>query len=297
MRLTIDRPQGFLPAASFRGFEQPSTGSTIAVTEITASAYDMVTGMTEKALLGRGMELLNQEHNDADDIISRLYEVRQVVNEATFAKWIRVVGNERTAVLITATCAERLREDLGPALRDAVGSVQLDFSKETSRGPESPIAELKYAGRLGHLSIYTSTGQLPIENLPSPQFAAGWHVVSIPKQALSPFAKSLISLKDELVDIEIEFETDVSIDEIAGIEIIARGRSVRDDSTLRVYVCLLHTPDAVFMMRGSAGVDRFPHYGAVFARMARAFRRDAEEGRELASNAAGQTPSEGFPTI
>lgn len=289
MRLTIDRPQGFLPAKSFRGFEQPSTGSTIVVTEITASADEIAASMTEEALLRRGMELLNQECGNGDG--SPLYEVRQSVGEESFTKWIRVLGNDAAAVLITATCAERLREDLGPVLRDAVCSVYLDFSQEPARRPESPIPELKYAGRIGGLSIYTTNGQLPVENRRSPQFSAGWHFTAIPKQALKAFAKALVPVRDELVDVECESEAQVVIDGLDGVEIIARGRSARDDSTLRIYVCVLHSHDAVFMMRGSAGMDRFPHFGTIFTRMARSFRNDAMEASRLESTASNQSMS------
>ncbi len=54
MHITLEKPLGFLPAAHFRGFEQPSTGSAIAVTELSAPCEAVLAGMTREALASLG---------------------------------------------------------------------------------------------------------------------------------------------------------------------------------------------------------------------------------------------------
>ncbi|MDZ4782966.1 MAG: hypothetical protein SGJ19_22190 [Planctomycetia bacterium] len=271
MRISIDKPQGFLAAASFRGFEQPSTGSAIAVTELTAPREAILATMTAESLSERGLELLEEERVSMADGPARLLIARQFAREVWTYKWISISGNETTSVLVTASCPERNAESMAATLRQAVLSVRCYPNDEASDMPESAVKELVYAGCAGDSAIYTEDGRLPLASPVAACMTLSF-APPAPVATLQEAAGRLLASNVRLREIQPRFSRAVQVGELSGWEIRALAQHAHHAVPLLAYICVVATKEQLVVMQGSVGDERRIQFEHVFARFARGYR-------------------------
>ncbi len=275
MRITIEKPQGFLAATRFRGFEQPSTASAIVVTELTAPRDALLASLTGESLSARNIELLDEERTSEVNGPARLLIARQSVGEDRHYKWISISGDATSSVLVTASCPERFAESMAAILRLAVLSVRCHDDDGTLAVPQSPVKELVYAGCAGDSTIYTEDGRLPLASSEAACFTLAF-APRTPSAAVQAAAGRLLALNLRLRDIQLCSSRAVQVDHLSGWELRSTARHAHDDAPLFAYICVLAANERLIVMQGSVGDARRAQFEHVFARFARGYRQRDE---------------------
>ena len=119
-RVSIAPPPGFLPSTRFPGFHRPDAASSIVVAEFAAPVEPIRAAMTAQALRGQGMTLLSSSRAVAGGIVGTLYSVREQIRGKSYRKWMALFGNDREAVLLTASFPEALASELAEPLKTSL---------------------------------------------------------------------------------------------------------------------------------------------------------------------------------
>lgn len=118
--VTLAPPEGFSLAKQYPGFERPEAQASLMVTEVSGDAADMIRGMTEPTLAGKGVMLISGADVVIKDKPARLLHVRQKTTKGDVLKWILIAGDINTTIMIVGTFTEGFALGIGDSIKQSL---------------------------------------------------------------------------------------------------------------------------------------------------------------------------------
>jgi hypothetical protein len=144
----------------------------------------------------------------------------------------------------------------------------LDYSIQEESG------DLKLAKRFSNSLLYTKNGQFPAESIDDPLFVVAPSVVSR-NLNLRTLARDRLLQTDNLTNIELQSEGNITIDGLQGYQIIAVGRDVKSETVMTLYqVILVDDRDYYYIMQGQVDRRLQEQYLRIFEELALSFQRN-----------------------
>lgn len=281
-RISLTPPAGFTPSAQFPGYELESHDSSIMVTEIPGPFAEVSAGFSKpEELAKRGMSLLDKQKVKLSGQNALLMKVEQKAYGTNFLKWLLVFGDEKETAMITATFQKQHEAELSEKMKASVLTATWDTKKEVSptEGLSFTIeerGELKLSKRFSNMLIFTKHGIFPSKTADDPLLVVGQ---SISKTAIpdnEQYAKARVIQITQVKDVEIEKLSKITLDDLDGYEIVAKGKDNKSGQAMLVYQVMLFEEQHYFLMQGLVSDKNRQSNLDVFRDMTRTFKRSKE---------------------
>jgi hypothetical protein len=278
MRVTLQPPEGFVPAERFTGFQRAEARASIMVVELAAPFTEMEARLTPEAFAEQGMRVRTSEALSVDSMRGRLVAVTQEGGGETFEKWALMFGDDSVTVIITASYPQRSADSLSEPLKRAVLSARLTdvVPADLLEGLNFRIAEgrrLRIARRLGNTLLLNESGQLPNPSPASPFLVVGASVSQADLGDLEAFARRRIMQTASFSQVSNVTGAPVSIDGTAGYELFADAVHTESSTPVKLYQVVVAEGSHYHLIQASAGVDHAADFIPEFQAIARSLRR------------------------
>lgn len=277
-RVTLQPPEGFVPAERFTGFQRAEARASIMVVELEAPFTEMEGRLTDEAFAAQGMRVRNSEALSVDSMRGRLVAVTQEARGETFDKWALMFGDSSVTVIVTATYPRRSTDSLSVPLKRAVLSARLG-----DRVPADPLEGLNFritegprlriAQRVGNTLLLNESGQLPNPGPESPFLVVGTSVSPVDLEDLEAFARRRITQTVNFSQVSNVTGASVSIDGSTGYELFADAVHTGSSTPVRLYQVVVAEGSHYHLIQASAGVAGAADFIAEFQAIARSLRR------------------------
>jgi len=278
-KVSLKPPDGFTPSSQFPGYWDESLGSSIMITEFPAPFAEVSGGFSNpSALTKRGMSLLSKQDVKVASQSGLLVQVKQSFSGTEYLKWLLIFGDEKETVLIAAAFPMMLEDELSEKLKTSILTATWDRKKEVSpteglNFTVNQLGELKLAKRIGNMLAFTRNGIFPSEDVDEPFLVVGQSVTKMKIGNPEEFAKARVLQTATIADFEIEQVSKITIDDLAGYEIVAKGKDKGSGQPMVIYQVILFEELSYVLMQGLIS-DRKRHSNLeVFKEMVRTFKR------------------------
>jgi hypothetical protein len=278
-RVSLVPPTGFTPAAQFSGFWQESIGSSIMVTEFSGPLSEVSSGfLNSSELAKRGMALLNKREVNVNNESGLMLHLRQNALGTEYRKWLLIFGDEKESVIIAATFPKELEGNLSERMKASVLTAKWDRERKVppTEGLNFTLTEkgeIRLAKRIANSLLYTKSGVFPSKTVDDPLFIIGQALSKLDIEDKEQFAKSRLSQTATITDVEIEQFGQVTVDNLSGYEIFAKGNDKESGSSMLVYQMVLYEGQSYYIMQGLVSSKHGQTYLPAFKEMSRSFRR------------------------
>ncbi len=281
--LSIDQPTGFVRAERFNGLQQEETGSSVVLVVLPGPFEKVSAGMNQENLAKRNILLHTRENTQIEGTSGVLLDVEQSAYGRTFRKWILVYGNSESTTLVTANYPAEMIVELSDMLRKIVLSVKGAAKGKPSKplfvvGKAKTLKPIVGIAAMGKVVAYSTSGKLPRAFPGEAMFLVA---PSLGSPLITEHEKAALSRLNSLADTKIKKvkkTSDVQIDGMKGIEILADGRAVKDDLAISIYMVMLFPKEGgYFLMNGTTAQANPDHAAAMddFRSLAYSFKRSA----------------------
>lgn len=267
-------PSGFVTATNFSGFQNVETGASIMINELPVPYQSIVDGFTVDALKSRGMTLINKQNIDFNGSKAIIFNVTQPANGITYIKQMFVFGDTKGTVLVNGIYPEASKE-VEAKIKEALLSIvynntqndnPLDAATFTIDTKDTDFKLTKYMS--GSL-IYSTDGQIPTEK---PTLIVGNSVAKAPTQNRRRYSEERLGKLprgDQNIIKEIK---EITIDNLNGYEIVAKGKT-KDDKAELVYQVMLFNDNGDYYIIVGQSKEDFVKYLESFKKIALTFKR------------------------
>lgn len=275
-RVSIEVPDGFIPATGFQGFMHPDRGASITVSEV-PQPFDMYRqNFSREAIEDRGMSVREHGRLTVDSFDGILVRGIDATGETAYEAWLLVFGDLRRSVMIIASYPERQAAGFRVEARDALLSVQwepamdldpmegLDFEIEASR-------RLRISGKFPDTLILTEEGR-GRTSVDAPFLVVSSRPGRFDFGNLEEFSRQQLDQIDIIEQPTVVEGKLKSVAGMAGYEITAEATESRSGTPLGVYQLVLGEKGAVFIVQGFVGADRAPEFLPEFRAVAESLR-------------------------
>ena len=275
--VSIDPPPGFMPMDRLPGFEYPARRSTILVSELPGSALDVRRSMTRENLAGRGQTLVTSETVRAAGGTGLLLQITQWAGGIQFTKWMLVTGDTKHSVVVVGAFPRTL-PDMSFPIRRAVLSTTWK-SGGPGAGQEgltfrvTPTPELKLAGRMGNLLLFSESGKMQPSNPTEAMMIVGSSYMDHPITNVESFARARAAQTTRIGPLRDIQGRAMTQDGLLGYELIARTNDTQSGQELRMYQMILADRTTYYIAQGFAAPQRAPALIAQFRRVLSSFRK------------------------
>ena len=274
----IQIPEGFEKAASFNGFQQEATGSSVVVTVIPGPYAAITKAFTEEGLATRGVKLISKKNEKLAGGEGLLLNVSQDAHGQTFHKWMAIFGNTSKTTMVTATFPAS-NADLSKTLHQCVMSVA---PADNSSAPISLPFELddveglvlvESMAAMGKTATFTKNGTTPLTEPTDPLFIAAPSLGNVPTGNTKQFATQRLRKTTGTEIDEIQTVAEITIDGISGFEIDATGHLSKSAEKVELYQVMLFPPKGgYFLMTGIVGQEESEEFIPKFKSLAKSWK-------------------------
>ncbi len=114
-------PAGFTPSTQFPGYQFESLGSSIMITELPGPFAEASAGFSKPSeLMKRGMSVLDKKEVKSNGQNGLLVKVEQNAYGTDYLKWLLIFGDEKEAVIITATFPKQYESELSEKMKASI---------------------------------------------------------------------------------------------------------------------------------------------------------------------------------
>lgn len=278
-RISLIPPDEFSLSPRFPGYWLESFASSIIVTEFPGPFSELISGFSDASSLSqRGMSVLSRRSVTVGQHKGELLNIEQRTLGTDYLKWLLIFGDDKEAVIIAATCPKEFEKLLSEKLKASVLTAKWHKERAVSllEGLNFTIREkggMKVAKRIANSLNYTKSGVFPSKVLDDPFFIVGQTLSAVMINDQKEFAKVRVSQTATITAIEIHESSDIVIDSVAGIEILANGKDLESGQAMVLYQVLLFEDQSYYIMQGIVSQKYGADYLPVFKEMAKSFRR------------------------
>lgn len=277
VRVRLQPPAGFTPAARYPGFEHAGSGASIMVSEIPGPFAELRAGFTAEALASRGMTLRSSEGLGIGGREGVLVAVTQSARGTEFEKWIAMFGDDSATVMVTGTYPAAAAAELSASMRSAVLSAQLregqldPFEGLGFRVTESP--RLRVATRVSNALLLNEAGNLSHPRPGDTGFVVGRSIAEVDLADLEAFSRRRLQQTATLSGITNVSGQPVTIDGIHGFELLADALNTGTSIPMRIYQVVLPEGSHYILIQGLVRADQADELVPEFRAVAQSLRR------------------------
>jgi hypothetical protein len=273
--VTIVPPDGFVPAASFPGFEHEGSGSSVVVTEIPGSYSQIAGAMTDERVGGEGITITSRTDVMIDGRPSLLLEGTQQAYGMTFGKVMLVTGTEALTATVTGNYPAD-EASLESIVRAAVLTTSFDPDRQVDpaaalRFTISPAPPLRFAGVIMNGALYNTSGAVPSADPGEPYLIVAPSLGDAGTSDLAALAREQLR-QAEVTDVVAQDPADVTIGGLSGIELTATAKGPTGGAEVFVYEVLLFDRAGVVTMIGVCPIERRAECLGAFEETTRTYR-------------------------
>lgn len=256
-RVTLAPPEGFEVSDRFPGFILKEHNASIMVTEMPGPYEPIISGFSmPEELQKQQMQKISEEILPERALPAKLIHLKQEAYETTWLKWILIMGNETGTLIVTATFLKQDEALFSAVMKEAVLSTQwnVNETKNLFDGLDfriSHINSFEVKERMGHNILLKSSKEIPDATHYPAFFVIG---LSFSEQLfiqdLTVFAKKRLFQTEQVKDLWIEQEKEITLDGLKGIELIATGKHVKFPHILTLYQVVLLDKAGYVLMQG-----------------------------------------------
>lgn len=278
-RVSLKPPSGFTPSPQFSGYWLESHDSSLIVTELPGSFREVSFGFSSPAeLAARGLSLLSQQEIEISGLRGVLLQLKQTAFSTDYLKWIAVFGDDKESVMIAATFPKKHENELSQKMRMSILTATWNRGQKVSPTEGlnftfTEIGELKLAKRIANSLVFTKGGIFPSRAIDDPIFVLGQSIGKIEANDLEQFAISRISQTASVSNVVIEQSEKVTVDNLTGHEIVAKGKDIESGQAMVIYQMILFEDQRYYLMQGLISGAQRENYLTAFKEMARLFKR------------------------
>lgn len=277
-RVTLQPPEGFVPAERFTGFQRAESGASIVVVQLEAPFTEMEGRLTAEAFAEQGMRVRSSEQLSVDSMRGRLVAVTQEARGTTFDKWALMFGDDAVTVIVTATYPRHVADSLSEPMKRAVLSARVG-----ARAPANPLeglnfritegSRLRIAQRVGNMLLLNESGRLPNAGPESPFLVVGASVSPVELGDLEAFARRRITQTVSFSQVSNVSGAPVSIDGSPAYELFADAVHTESSTPVKLYQVVVAEGSHYHLIQASAGVGAATEFIPEFQAIARSLRR------------------------
>ncbi len=268
-------PKGFDKAETFSGFQQPTTGSSIMITELPTNYMVIVNSFTADALAKAGLILIHSDTIIFNEMTAFTYLIKQKANEVTFNKQVFIFGNDKQAVMVNGMYPEN-ETAVGDIILSSMKSVRYNETtaengKEAVKFALDPTGtSMIYSGYVSGALMYSQDGKMPTQSQDGAVFTVGSSFSSITIEDTKAYTESRIKSLPYGEKTVIKSITPLTIYNINGYEIIAEGSDKENQQQLIYFVMLYPDNDSYYIMLGMTNAQ-YESYLTDFRKLAHTF--------------------------
>ncbi len=277
--VTLIPPPGFSKADRFPGFFLREADSSIMVTDMPGPYNEITKSFNKIDLSARGMRLIEKKVVTVCEKNGLLLNILQTAHKKLYEKWVVIFGSENETYLVTATFPQDLRDQMSNALHSSILSTQCssDTDKNFFEGLTFTISnspKMKFANKMGNNVTMTKDGSFPAKNETDPILIAGASisqglVINNKKSFAIKRVQQIATLKDiKIMDIK-----KITIDNLLGYEIMAKGTDKKLEGTNYVYQLILFGESDYYMILGMVTAADKTEYIPTFRQIAMTFKQ------------------------
>jgi hypothetical protein len=253
-KISLVPPKGFIKAQDFVGFQQNESGSSIIVAEIKAPFAETKAGLTNEALLSRGIVVQQADSMTINNLPASFITGIQTARGTTFTKYILAFGTKEETMLLTGVFPEALKE-LGAGIRTAMLSAFYEAGKKINPLDavdfeiDVTLAKLILAKGIPGGLVYTVDGTVPTKSKDKTTLMAtkSFSQVDIVDKKL--FAINRLKQMPIQID-KIDSTNAITVDGISGYEIIATAHET-NGAARKVYQVILYSDHSYYIFFGT----------------------------------------------
>lgn len=267
-------PVGFVASTTFGGFQNAEIGASIMINELPTSYQTLVDGFTAEALKSRGMTLIKKETIDFNGSKATLFNVTQSANGTTYIKQMLVFGDTKVTVLVNGIYPEASK-DIDAQIKDALFSTVYNISQ--SENPleaatftiDTKDTDFKLIKYMSGTLLYSTDGKIPTEK---PILMVGNSIAKVSSQNQKKYSEERLKKLPNGEQNTIEEIKEITIDNLKGYEIIAKGKTKDNEKELVYQVMLFNENGDYYIIVGQTKED-FEIYLDIFRKISKTFKR------------------------
>ena len=257
-KVSVFPPKDFTSSLQFSGFEHTNSGSSIMITEIPGPVLEVGKGLTKEGLASRGMILIEKNNIIVNSKEAKLLKIRQYAGSVEYLKWLLLLGDASSSVLVTGTFPVSVDKTIGLAIKKSLQTTIWDkneivglFDGLAFRVRESE--ELKYSKRMSNMVILGRYGEFGQPSLSKPLLIAGSPISQDRIDNISAFSKQNIYQMAKMEDIKFIRESDIKIGGHPAYEIVANAKNQADGTPMMLYQVIIPNGSNYIMIYGQVG--------------------------------------------
>lgn len=279
-KISMNPPPGFIAADHFPGFFHPEADSSIMITEMPGPYSEITKGFNKVDLSAQGMRLIGKKPATVCENDGLLIHISQAVQNRQYEKWIVAFGSQNDTRLVTAIFPQELRDRLSNALRSSILGIRCSYDSDSNllEGLTFSISstpKMKFAGRMGNNIAMTKDGAFPTKNETDPLLLAGASISQgLKTDSRKSFAIKRIQQTATLQNIHVLDIREITIDNLPGYEIMARGTVKNHGGACSAYQVILYGETDYYLIVGIVSADEKADYLPAFQQIAMTFKRN-----------------------
>ncbi|HRF75479.1 MAG TPA: hypothetical protein PLJ00_11505 [Chitinophagales bacterium] len=268
-------PKGFDKAETFSGFQQPTTGSSIMITELPTNYMVIVNSFTADALAKAGLILINSDTIIFNEITAFTYLIKQKANEVIFNKQVFIFGNDKQAVMVNGMYPEN-ETAVGDIILSSMKSVRYNETtaengKEAVKFALDPTGtSMIYSGYVSGALMYSQDGKMPTQGSDNAVFTVGSSFASVTIGDTKAYTQSRLKSLPYAEETVIKTINPITINNISGYEIVAEGKDREKKPQLIYFVMLYPDNESFYIMVGMTSA-KYEDYLSDFRKIAQSF--------------------------
>lgn len=257
-KVSLIPPKGFEKAANFAGFQQTQSGSSIMVMSIPGQFEKLSAGLTKEAFLTQGVEISEIETLKLNDMPAAFLTGTQNAHGNVYTKFILCFGKNDESVMINGAFPQNLQE-VGKGIKQAILGAYFDADRKVD--PFEAIdyeisttgSKLIFAKNVANSLIYTMDGKVPTELADRTSYIL---TKSFSKMEIEDKKLYCLNRAKQLYpEIRIDSVGQLSVDGIAGYELLGTANNKKFDQEEKVYMAILFSDNLYYIMIGSSNND------------------------------------------
>ena len=268
-------PKGFDKAETFSGFQQPTTGSSIMITELPTNYMVIVNSFTADALAKAGLSLMSSDTISFNGFTAYNYFIKQKANGVTFNKQVFIFGTEQQTVMVNGMYPEK-ETAVGEIILSSMKSVR--YNETTAENGKDAVkfaldpsgTSMIYSGYVSGALMYSQDGKMPTQSPDGAVFTVGSYFSNVTIEDTKTYTDSRIKSFPYGENTVIKTITPVTIYNINGYEIVAEGRDKENQQQLIYFVMLYPDNDSYYIMLGMTNA-KYENYLSDFRKLAQTF--------------------------
>ena len=257
-KVSLIPPKGFEKAANFAGFQQTQSGSSIMVMSIPGQFEKLSAGLTKEAFLTQGVEISEIETLKLNDMPAAFLTGTQNAHGNVYTKFILCFGKNDESVMINGAFPQNLQEVV-KGIKQAILGAYFDADRKVD--PFEAIdyeisttgSKLIFAKNVANSLIYTMDGKVPTELADRTSYIL---TKSFSKMEIEDKKLYCLNRAKQLYpEIRIDSVGQLSVDGIAGYELLGTANNKKFDQEEKVYMAILFSDNLYYIMIGSSNND------------------------------------------